>query len=94
MFYVNARKEGQSLKIDPDNAMRASIPTAQKRGDMQLFEGKRMSDGSINWVNPQALENYLVSVDIHTLDFYPPLYLDSLQRWGYDIKNKSSSMMD
>ena len=27
-------------------------------------------------------------MDIHSLDFYPPHYLDSLKSWGYDTSNK------
>jgi len=26
----------------------------------------------MNWVEPHALENFLVNVDINTLDFLPP----------------------
>jgi cytochrome c551/c552 len=88
MFYINAKTDGRSLAIDPNNAVYASIPCKEKQPDMQLFDGQRLPDGGINWVDPKPLENYLVPVDIRTLDFYPPHYLDSLAGMGYDPKDK------
>jgi mono/diheme cytochrome c family protein len=88
MFYINARKDGASLKIDPKNGLRAQIPTNDVKPGMQLFEGKRMPDGSIDWVNPKPIVKDLVPVDILSLNFYPPDYLDSLRSWGYNDKDK------
>lgn len=88
MFYINARKDGNSLKIDPKNGLRAQIPTDEVKPGMQLFEGKRMPDGTIDWVNPKPIAKDLIPVDILSLNFYPPDYLDSLKRWGYNTKDK------
>lgn len=55
---------------------------------MQLYDGLHTKDGTINWVKPKPLSNYLTPVDIHSLNFYPPAYLDSLDKWGYDERNK------
>jgi mono/diheme cytochrome c family protein len=88
MFYINARQDGASLKIDPKNGLRAQIPTDEVKPDMQLFEGKRMADGSIDWVNPKPIVKDLIPVDILSLNFYPPDYLDSLRSWGYNDKDK------
>jgi hypothetical protein len=88
MFFVDARKDGKALTIDPSNGIYAEVPVDTLRAGMQLFRGKRLADGNIDWVNPTLLEHYLVPVDIQSLDFYPPHYLDSLARWGYDIRNK------
>lgn len=88
MFYINAKQHGKSLKINANNGIYAEIPADTIKSDMQLYEGKRMADGSIDWINPKPLEKDLVPVDILSLNFYPPLYLDSLKRWGYDITNK------
>jgi cytochrome c2 len=88
MFYINARQDGASLKIDPQNALYAEIPTDEVKPDMQLFEGKRLADGSIDWVNPKPIQKDLIPVDILSLNFYPPNYLDSLKGWGHDISNK------
>ncbi len=87
MFYLNARKGADNLSIDQSKPLYANVPAA-KKDNMMLFEGKRMPDGSINWVNPQPLEKSLTTVDILKLDFYPPRYLDSLKKWGYNTKDK------
>lgn len=88
MFYLDARKDDKSLKIDPAKAIYTEVPTDSLKPGMQLFSGKRLDNGTIDWVNPKPLERDLVAVDIQSLDFYPPHYLDSLLRWGYDIKDK------
>ncbi len=88
MFYLNGRKDGKSLKINPNNGIYVHVPADSIKSGMQAFEGKRMPDGTIDWVNPKPLMHDLVPVNIHTLNFYPPLYLDSLAAWGKDIKNK------
>ena len=88
MFYINARQKGKQLKINPEKFVYAEVPTQEVKSGMQLFDGKRMPDGSINWVDPQPLKNYLLPVDIHSLNFYPPGYEDSLAAWGFDINNK------
>jgi mono/diheme cytochrome c family protein len=89
MFYLNGRKDGKSLKINPNNGIYVRVPADTIKNGMQAFEGKRMPDGSIDWVNPKPLVHNLVPVNIHTLNFYPPLYLDSLAKWGKDVKNKN-----
>lgn len=88
MFYLNARKGEQSLKIDTKNAIYAQIPTAVKKERMMLFEGKRMANGTIDWIAPKQMENYLIAQDINKLNFYPPLYLDTLASLGKSAKNK------
>jgi hypothetical protein len=88
MFFIDARKNGKALRIDPAKGISMEIPADSVKPGMQLFNGKRMPDGTIDWINPKPLEHGLVPVNIETLNFYPPHYLDSLQRWGYDIRNK------
>jgi hypothetical protein len=88
MFFIDARKDGKPLKINPANGIYTEVPANDIKPGMQLFSGKRMPDGTIDWVDPKPLEHDLMPVDIQSLNFYPPHYLDSLQRWGYDIKNK------
>jgi cytochrome c2 len=88
MFYINARQDGASLKIDPKNALYAEIPADEVKPGMQLFEGKRLADGSIDWVNPKPIQKDLIPVDILSLDFYPPNYIDSLKSWGYNVNDK------
>ncbi len=88
MFYINARQDGASLKIDSKNPLYAEVPTDEVKPGMQLFEGKRLADGSIDWVNPKPIVKDLIPVDILSLNFYPPNYLDSLKSWGYNKKDK------
>jgi mono/diheme cytochrome c family protein len=88
MFYLNAREGNENLDIDQEKPIQASVPYNGKRNDMMLFDGKREKDGSINWVNPIQTVRQLTTTDIKQLNFYPPGYLDSLRRWGYDIRDK------
>jgi len=88
MFFVDARKDGAALKINAKKGIYAEIPTESVKSGMKLFAGKRKADGSIDWVNPRPLEHDVVSVDILSLDFYPPHYLDSLAKWGYGNRGK------
>lgn len=88
MFFIDARKNGKAIKIDPAKGITTEVPAKDIKPGMQLFSGNRKPDGSIDWVDPKPLEHDLMAVDIKSLNFYPPRYLDSLQQWGYDIKNK------
>jgi hypothetical protein len=89
MFFTDARKDGKILKINSIKGIYTEIPANEIKPGMQLFSGKRMADGTIDWIDPKPLEHDLVAVDIKTLNFYPPNYLDSLAHWGHDIKNKT-----
>lgn len=88
MFYINARQDGKSLKIAEGKNIYADVPSDPTKTGIILFDGVRMADGNINWVNPKPIEKPLVPVDIHTLNFYPPLYEDSLAKMGKDVTNK------
>lgn len=88
MFYVNARKDGKTVQINPENGIYTEVPTDEVKPDMQLFEGKRMADGSIDWINPAPLEKFLTPVDIHSLNFYPPKYEPKLAELGYDLSDR------
>jgi hypothetical protein len=88
MFYVDAMKGDEHLKIDPNNGIYTEVPTKNHKPGMQLYHGERKPDGSIDWVNPKPMEKYLVPVNILSLNFYPPHYLDSLKGWKYNIKDK------
>lgn len=88
MFDLEVSRNGKALRVNPAAKLYARIPTDSVRKDMLLFTGKRLADGSIDWVNPREPEHFLIPVDIHALDFYPPHYLDSLRRWGYPAGNK------
>ncbi len=89
MFFIDARKGKQLVKINPAAGIHAEIPADTIKPGMQLYSGKRLPDGRIDWVNPMPLEKDLLPVDILSLDFYPPRYLDSLKAWGYNNRDKA-----
>ena len=88
MFYIDAIEAGQHLKIDPTHGIYTEVPTDSVKPGMQLFSGQRLPDGTIDWLNPRPLDQDLVPFDILRLNFYPPIYLDSLRQWGYNIRDK------
>jgi cytochrome c2 len=88
MFYLNAREDGKNLTIDQSKCVHASIPDKNPGKNMQLFEGKRMADGQINWVDPKPMEKSLNTVDITGLNFYPEGFLDTAGALGFDPRNK------
>lgn len=79
MFYINARKDGKTLQFHPDKSIYTEVPTNEIKAGMQLFEGKRMEGGRIDWVNPKPLEKFLTTVDINSLNFYPKGYKPKLK---------------
>ena len=89
MFFLDARQGNDILKIDTAKRIYAQLPVSSPKPGMQLFSGKRMADGSIDWVNPQSLVHELVDVDILTLNFYPPDYLTRLRENGFMINRKA-----
>jgi len=86
MFYINATVDGEAVAMQKNIAVR--VPAKTITTGMQLFEGERMTDGTINWVNPVPVERFLQPVDIRTLDFYPPEYLPLLEQLQKDFRNK------
>jgi len=87
MFFIDARQGDGILKIDPENGIYAEIPGSAKAG-MQLFSGKRIPGGGINWVDPKPLSHELLAVDIASLDFYPPDYHGLLHQHEYVTSDK------
>ena len=87
MFFIYAFSDGQKLSLSKE--IIAEVPTYEIKEGMQLFDGERMADGQINWVNPTPLENYLNPVNILSLNFYPPGYDDMLAEFGHDGESKA-----
>jgi len=88
MFFIEATKDGKKLQIHPQKEITADIPTQNYKDDMQLFDGEVKADGSVNWTNPKPLDIALIPEDIFSLDFYPPDYLETLTKKGYDVTDK------
>jgi len=88
MFFVDARQGYHVLHMDTSRPIVVQIPASGDQRNMQLYKGRRLPDSTIDWVDPRPLEHGLVAVDPRLLDFYPPHYLDSLRRWGYDRRDR------
>ncbi|HEY8898770.1 MAG TPA: hypothetical protein VIM79_28270 [Niastella sp.] len=88
MFLLDVRQNQKILSINPTAGLYIELPADTIQPGMKLFKGKRLADGRIDWVDPQPLEHDLTPVNINTLNFYPPRYLDSLAKWGYNITDK------
>lgn len=86
MFYINGYENGTALPLQKQIAV--SVPARQVNPAMQLFDGVEDSNGQVNWVNPKPVEKKLRTVDITTLDFYPPDYLPVLKALQKDYRNK------
>lgn len=71
MIYFNATSNGEQLSINKEIPIYFEIPTAKKKAGMMAYKGSRDENGDMNWVDPKVLENFLITVDIQTLDFLP-----------------------
>ncbi|MDB5256181.1 MAG: cytochrome c, mono- and diheme variant family [Chitinophagaceae bacterium] len=71
MIYFNVTANGEQLTINKDNPIHLEIPTFKKKPGMMAYEGVRDSLGNMNWIAPQALDNFLKIVPIDSLDFLP-----------------------
>lgn len=89
MFYFNARSSNENLSINQSKSIQTAIPYNGANNNMMLFDGERKADGHINWINPKPTIRQLTTLDILKLDFYPEHFLDSLQTFGFDVKNKT-----
>ncbi|MFK7749116.1 MAG: hypothetical protein AB8B65_12045 [Kordia sp.] len=88
MFFIEATSNGEKLHINPEKEITADIPTQNYKEGMQLFDGEKAEDGTINWTNPKPLNTALIPEDIYSLNFYPPAYLETLSKKGYDRTDK------
>lgn len=93
MFGMQAfTPDGKQLEVNPKVGVYVQVPVDELKEGMQLFEGKRMKNGQIDWQNPQPLEKLPVMASMNELDFYPPGYeakLDEL-KWKTGKKDRDS----
>lgn len=89
MFYLNGRKDGETLQMNPDQPIVVEVPTDEVKSGMELFQGVRQEDGGLDWQDPKPIEQFLTPVDIHSLDFYPPNYEQGLASLGYSSESKA-----
>ncbi|MCC6727033.1 MAG: hypothetical protein IT258_21200 [Saprospiraceae bacterium] len=72
MVYFNATTaDGEQLYVNKDKPVYIEIPTNERQPGMMAYRGVRDENGNMDWVEPKEIENYLVPVDIKSLDFYP-----------------------
>ena len=88
MLNLEASQDGIPVTLDPNKPLLFDVPTATKNRNMLVFDGEYTEDGSINWVNPKKMDSYLTTVDIFTLDFYPPQFESKLIELGYGSASK------
>lgn len=79
MFGIQAfTPDGKRLQVNPASSIYVQVPVDEYKDGMQLFEGKKNTDGIVDWQNPKPLLKIPVAVDMAKLDFYPVGYGDSL----------------
>jgi hypothetical protein len=86
MIYFNATANGEQLAINDDNPIRIEIPTPDKKPGMMAYKGIRDEKGNMNWIEPKELDDYLVTVDINSLDFLPQGFQTEVDK-GMPYKN-------
>lgn len=88
MFELKAKSGDKELRLRKGKEILVNVPTDKRLEGMKLYDGEKKPDGTINWVNPKPMENYLIPEDIMTLNFYRPGFMDSLLHLGKDTLNK------
>jgi|GEM_PF-1296646 len=93
MFGMQAfTPEGKPLEVNPKVGVYIQVPVDELKAGMQLFEGKKTTNGMIDWQNPQPLEKLPMQADMSDLDFYPQGYETKLNevKWKTGKKDRDS----
>ncbi len=93
MFSVTGYTEdGKPLEFNPKVGVYLQAPVDDCKSGMQLYDGKKLEDGSIDWVNPEPFSKIPTVVDMSELDFYPEGYEDHLnsEKWKRDKHSRDS----
>ena len=93
MFAMQAfAPDGTKLGVNPEVGVYVQVPVDELKEGMMLFEGKKMSNGIVDWQNPQPLAKLPQLADMNDLDFYPPGYEDRLNelKWKNGKKERDS----
>lgn len=88
MFEIKAIAGDNELRLRKGKEILVNVPTDERLEGMKLYDGEKLPNGTVNWVNPKPIENYLIPEDILTLNFYRPAFMDSLHHLGKDTLNK------
>ena len=79
MLYFNASANGEQLQVNPNKPVYIEIPTKKRKANMMAYKGVREENGNMDWVEPKALENFLVTVDMDLLNFYPAGFVEEVE---------------
>lgn len=84
--------QGELLEFNPKVGVYVQVPVDEYKEGMQLFDGVKQPNGTINWQNPEPLEKKPIPVDMADLNFYPEGYEDFLndQKWKRSKKSRDS----
>ena len=84
--------EGKKLELNPKVGVYMQVPVDENKPGMQLFEGVKSADGTIDWQNPKPLAKLPILADMSNLDFYPKGYEAELdaQKWKKGKKERDS----
>lgn len=63
MIYINAAEQNDARVVKP---IAVSIPTDYLQKGMELYKGEVKEDGSINWVEPEPLQQTLAADPVNT----------------------------
>jgi mono/diheme cytochrome c family protein len=88
MFNLLAFDSNGKVELAPNKELTMDVPTDEIKPGMMLYDSEK-KDGKINWINPKPLEKSLTSVDIRSLDFYPPDYEKGMLKHNLDVNNKA-----
>lgn len=92
MFNFIAKSNGKNISLAKGKSLLVDYINGADATGMKLFDGIKDETGAINWVNPKPLENFLTTVDINSLNFYPPNFEETLE--DKYIKNASKKTKD
>ena len=90
MIYIQPKLNGKNLQLAEGKTMHIEIPTDKYNSEMMAWRGVSDGKGNLNWENPQKIENYLIPVDLSSLDFIPNGFREAVQA-TLPFKNHSKS---
>ncbi|MCB0737108.1 MAG: hypothetical protein KDC92_06315 [Bacteroidetes bacterium] len=81
MVYLDAKnKKGEPLTINPEKPIYIEVPTKLRVPGMKIYTGKRGNNGNFIWSPKKKPENYLVTVPLDELNFYPPGFEEAVAK--------------
>lgn len=89
MFHFAATDSKGDVDIRKDKKIMVDVPTNNKKANMLVYDGETDSTGNVNWIKPEKLENFLKTVDIFSLNLYPPMFEEKMADLGYANKPKA-----